>query len=546
MFTRREVIKTGASASAAVGLNFSSPYFKGLKNEPDDPDLLNESDVIAIAKRAVDVSISFGAVYADVRIIRNVIQQIGYPQDNLTITQPGDEERTAIGVRVLVDGCFGFASSPFIDMDEAAILAKAAVDQAKENSAVKPRDLDWSTMPKQKGRWISPGKDPFLVPIEERLDFINAWREEAKGYRDGRNAVQLVTSNIRFSRVEKFMVNSEGSEVSQVLYFSQGSLDIAALIKGERPFSGPHVSSVSGLEKQQGGWEIFENASARKQIPEMVERSVSLSKVGVIPVDVGRYDLVFAGNFAGALVGETFGQSTQLDLAIGYEANAGGTSYLGPDPLSFLGTQVAKDTITIHCDRSGTGKLATAKWDDEGVTPIDFDIVRDGILVDYQTTRDTAAIIQKWYDKEGMNTNPKGCASSQSGFTTPLQATPNLKLIPSKSDNKLADMISNVKKGFIVYSGIVSTSFNIREGFGSGMVREIRDGKLGDFATNFQIMFSTPEIWKNIVSVGDATTVQRNRSTISKGQPQQRFEFSVDAPALLVKDVPVIDPTRKA
>lgn len=546
--SRRKLIESGSvSALSFGGIGSSNKMFGTIPSFEQEPDLLPESNVLPLAKRAVEAAMSAGAAYADARIVRYVRQGFIFKEETIGNTESTDTEDIGFGVRVLVNGCFGFAASPYIDLEEAAILAKNAIDQAKANAAIRPRELNWMSVPAQKGRWICPGEDPFLVPIEERVEFINAWREDVKGYRDGVNATKLTDSRALFSRWEKFLVTSDGTEVSQVIYNTGGSLVFAALPRFGQPLSGPHVGNVNGIQNQQGGWEVFKKAKAKEQVPELVANAVENSKVGVGTFDVGRYDLVLDGSFVANLIGRTFGISTQLDLALGYEANAGGTSYLGPDTREFLGTQVAHQSVTIRCNRSAPGRLATAKWDDEGVVPKEFDLVRDGNLVNYQTTRDNSSKLNDWFQKSKIEPGSQGCSNVQSGLNIPIQATPNLEMMPNVSATSLSDMISEVKRGYVVYGGTVSTSFNIKEGLATpGMIREIRNGKLLDFIPGFQIMFSTPEIWKNITMMGDRTTLRQGSSRSNKGEPSQSYDYDVDAVALSVKDVPLIDPARKA
>ncbi len=546
--SRRELIGTGSvSALSLSGVRAGNRGIQFVPSFQQGPDLLSESDIFPFAKRAVEAALAAGAAYADARIIRLVRQGFLFRDETIGQTESSDHEEIGFGVRTLVNGCFGFAASPYIDLDEAAILAKNATEQAKANATIRPRELNWANVPAQKGRWICPGEDPFIVPIEERVEFINAWREDVKGYRDGANGTKLTDSRAIFSRWEKFLVTSDGTEVSQVIYNTGGVLGFAAYPRFNQPLSGPHAGSVTGIQNQQGGWEVFKKSNPAGQVPKLVANAIENSKIGIGNFDVGRYDLVLDGSFVASLIGGTFGISTQLDLALGYEANAGGTSYLGPDTGEFLGTQVAHPSVTIKCNRSAPGRLATTKWDDEGVVPKEFDLVRNGNLVNYQTTRDNSSKLSEWFKKSKTEPGSQGCSSVQSGLNIPIQVTPNLEMVPNTTATSLNDMISQIKRGYVVYSGMISTSFNIREGLAMpGMVREIRNGKLLDFVPAFQIMFSTPEIWKNITMIGDATTLRRATTKSNKGEPSQGYNYDVDAVALSVKDVPLIDPTRKA
>ncbi len=545
--TRRNFLHSGSMSGLALGAMELSPRRAIQSRHIGGPDLLNEVDVFPTAVKAVDAAIAAGAAYADVRVIRSVSQSFRVRDENIGQAEVNDSQELGIGVRVLINGCFGFAASPYLDIEEAGILAKTAVEQAKVNSDIRPRSIEWASAPVQSGRWISIGEDPFLVPIEERVEFVNSWREEAKGYRDGLNATKLTDSMVHFIRTEKFLVTSEGTKISQVIYEGGGSLSVAALPRFTKPLSGPHVGSVGGIEPQLGGWEIIKKSNPSSQIPSLVADAAERSKIGIGIFDVGRYDLVLDGNFAGNLLSNTFGKATQLDLALGYEANAEGTSYLGPNISEVLGTQVANSLVSVSCDRSGPNKLATVKWDDEGVPTREFNLIKDGMLMNYQAARDIAFKIKEWQKSSKVDDSLQGCSYASTGYNIPIQSAPNMKLLPGAKTCTLADMISEIKRGYLITGGFVSTTFGVQEGLGTpSLSREIRDGKLRDYIPGFQIMFNTAEIWKNVVRLGDVSTVRRSQGQTRKGEPAQRHAHSVDSAAISVKDAVLIDPTRKA
>ena len=145
--------------------------------------------------------------------------------------------------------------------------------------------------------------------------------------------------------------------------------------------------------------------------------------------------------------------ATQLDRALGYEANAGGTSFMN-DPLAMLGSfKTASPLVTIKSNRSAPMQLATVKWDDEGVVPSDTTLVKDGILHDFQTTREQAAWLAPYYSKSGRPVQSNGCAAAQSALAITMQHMPNLSLEPNPSQVKLDDLVANVKDGMQVEHG---------------------------------------------------------------------------------------------
>lgn len=548
--SRRGFVTAGTATIGSMA-TFRPPGMSSRRyQESFSPDLLPEQEYMQLAKRAVEAATAAGATYADVRIFRAVEQVHGFKQDTVIGVQTSDGERIGFGVRALINGCWGFAASTLCNNDEAVILARSAVEQAKINGAARPRDLDWIKAPAYSGRDITPGIDPFTVPMEERIDFMQSWRNDVKTYKDGRHSVELREGFVKFVRKEVFIVTSEGTNISKVTYFTSPSMTLGATLRGVQPLSGAtRPVSVEGLEgTKQGGWDVITKTKPHSQIAQMVEKSASYINRGFAVGDIGRYDVVMSASTTAALISGTFGKTTQLDRAIGYEANATGTSYLGPDPIEHLGTKVANSLINISCNRSASGALATAKWDDEGIETYDFDLVKDGVLVDYQSGRDTAHIMNAWYDKKGIKKGSKGCAATTDTTFVPIQMPPNMILQPGNADENFDSMVSQVERGYAIEMANLSTSFNGKDGMGDGVfVYEIRNGKMiTEYVKSFGILFNAKEIWENVSKIGGKSSVERGQGWSAKGQPQQVGLYSIDAVPMLVKNVAIIDPSRKA
>lgn len=547
--SRRSFVAAGSIAAAGIlasPLRIDALSARTLK-EGRAPALLPEAEMFEIAAKAVEACISAGATYADARLFRQTSQALEFKDDKVLSSLIGDREDISFGVRVLFNGAWGFAASPFPDMEEAVILASGAVEQAKANSIAKPEAIEWTKASAFTGSWTSPGVDPFSIPLEERIEFFNSWRNEVVEYRDGRNLAGLADAKIGFGRTETFLVTSEGTRVSQVRYKSGGALPLGAKYREIEPVTGPHTVRAKGISTCLGGWEVFTKAKLSDQIPELVELASSRSQIGVSPVDIGKYTIVFDGSSAGSIIDSTFARSTHLDIALGYEANFLGTSYLGPNVTEFLGTKVAHPSINIRADRSRENGLATVAWDDEGIKPESFDLVKDGLLVDYQTSRENVSHLKEWYAKTGRAVKSQGLAAAESGLRIQQQTTPNLELLANPESRSFDEMVSEIKRGYAFIDAGCSTSFNMREGTcTSDEVREIRDGKLGNFVQFAGVLFSTPELWAQVEAVGDKTTYESVAVEEYKGQPGQKFLFDVTAPALTIKELSVIDIMRKA
>lgn len=548
--SRRHLIRSGsvlglASITPSIVSGSATNTYKG---SADYLSPLPESQILELASRAVEAAQSMGADYADARITRVVSQRFGYPDKSVVSASLSDTETLGFGVRVLKNGYWGFAASPYWDAEEAVLLAKEAVRQASANSLRRTRDIGWTHAPAQKGRWVSPGIDPFSISIEEKLDFVNAWRVDVMDFHDGLHSVELDSSSMRTNRHEWFLVTSDGTSVSQIIYDISGSF---ALQAASRMGNGLPVYAKD-VHSQQGGWDVILDADIKNQIPAMIDQSLSTAGIGTTPVEIGRYDVVLDAVTTARLLSATFARTTQLDVALGFEANSIGTSYLGPDPDDFLGTPVSSQLVNIRGDRNTPRSLATVKWDDEGIEPIPFDIVKDGALVNYQTNRELNPRLREWYSKKQITTLSNGCASAQSALHFPLITPPNLTLEPSKASSNIESMIKDVRRGYAIFDHFPRIDFQgktgiILKGFvPSSYVREIVDGRLGSFVSGAGFLFNSDELWKNVDVVGDAISSQEIPYSSRKGEPGQSCSFTVNAVPVKVKDMAVINPSRKA
>ncbi len=508
------------------------------------------SQMKVLALRAVDAARSAGATYADVRLSRIVTQNVsvaGRPSPWML----RDQESYGFGVRALVDGYWGFASSPYWEEAEATALAKSAVAQAKANMAAGPKVVDWTPIPSVTGEWASKGIDPFTITLEEKMDLMNGWlMVKSDTYYKNFVVDGGGVGGITFDREDWFVASTEGTAVRQTLYTTRGGYDISIYHRDPELVRENGMARDDALEiyRQRGGWEVILDAKLPDQIPAMMDRAVKNMGIGAIPFDIGRFDVVFSGLATGRLLGETFGAATQLDRALGYEANAGGTSYLGPNPLNFLGTgTVAAPLVSVQANRSDPSGLATVKWDHEGATPHDFDLIKNGVLMDYQTTREQVSWLKEWYGKTQRPAMSHGCAGGPSAIDLPMQHVPNLVMAPGTSDETFESLVSGIKRGVAVIAARPSLDFQAKNGMiANGYLREIVNGKLGDALLGGGILFSSHELWNNVTAIGGLQSTAVVEGTSRKGQPQQECAYSISAVPMVVKNVSVVDVKRRA
>lgn len=520
------------------------------------PDILEP-----LAQRAVDAARSAGATYADARLTR-VTTHVhlfgnGFVQ--------ADVELVAMGVRALVNGYWGFVALPLWasqpDAAETVVrMARDAVAQARVNAKGSPRTVELGHVPVATGRWVTPmAIDPFSVPLEEKMDAIRSWVDSAS-----RSNLLIDTGNswIQFVRQERVVATSEGAHFTQTCYESGGQIVVKGLATGDT------AENISGIDWTGKGWELFLDAKIPDQLATIIPgrlRAAAALAATAKPLQIGRRTLVCDGATMAAIVEQTVGVATQLDRALGYEANAGGTSFLD-DPLAMLGRfQLTTAPITITANRTTPTDLATVKWDDEGVTPPLVTLIKKGVLTDFQTTREQAAWLAPYYSKVGRPIQSNGCAGAEDAGYITLQHMPNLALEPSATGIELEDLVATVKDGVLIENGGATSNSQATNGMLFGAMRQITNGRLGRPLFGGAVSFNTVDLWKHVELIGGApSSMVRATSqygnmlarltlgnlvdinTPTKGQPGQRTSHTVRAAAAVIANQPFIDPTRKA
>jgi TldD protein len=285
------------------------------------------------------------------------------------------------------------------------------------------------------------------------------------------------------------------------------------------------------------GWEYVTGldvgAQARRCGAEAVEQ------LAAPPVEPGQWDLVLHPSHLWLTIHESIGHPTELDRALGYEANYAGTSFLAP-PEKILGKlRLGPEIMQIEANRTEQGGCATCGWDDEAVPAEAWPLVRDGIVVDYQTTREQAASIARW---SGV-TRSHGCSYAQDWSKIPFQRMPNVSLQPGRDDLSEDDVLAAVDRGiFIAGNGSYSIDqqrYNFQ--FGGQSFWEIRGGKKTRMLREVAYVSRTPDFWSSLALLGGRRTYALGASfSDAKGQPVQLNAVSHGCPIAVFRNVTVL------
>jgi len=295
------------------------------------------------------------------------------------------------------------------------------------------------------------------------------------------------------------------------------------------------------------GYEHVTEARLVENAPRWAEEAVQ--KLSAKPVTDGRYDLVLHPTHLWLTIHESIAHPTELDRAMGYEANYAGTSFVAP-PESVLGKlRYGPEFMNIRGDRSEVGGLATTGWDDDGVAPEDFLIIRNGIVNDYQTTREQASWLGWWYDKQGKPVRSHGNSNASSWSTVQFQRMPNVSLMPGDRDIGWNDLIAATDRGIAI---VGDGSFSIDQQrynaqFGGQVFYEISGGKIVGMLKDVAYQLRTPDFWNAMDMIGGKASYELGSAfNDGKGQPPQSNAVSHGCVPSRFRQINVINTGRKA
>ncbi|MEZ4425095.1 MAG: TldD/PmbA family protein [Gemmatimonadota bacterium] len=524
------------SAAAAAGLSLHPSLLDAALR----PRTVGDPFARAIAFRALDAARSAGASYADVRV--GTVRNRFIATRERRVTGIDDGETRGFGVRVLVDGTWGFAASATLAQDEAARVADVAVRQARANRAAQRRPVELAPTPVHAEKeWRSPiAIDPFDVAIEDQVALLleaNAAALTVKG-------AGFASSSMAFVKEEKFYANSEGTITDQTVHRCWPLMSVTAVADDRSDFQERGWTVLPrGL-----GYEYVHESDLVGNAPRWAEEAVQ--KLSARPVQPGRYDLILLPSHLALTIHESIAHPTELDRIFGFEANYAGTSFIDA-PERFLGSfRYGPELMNIQGERSTHGGLATVGYDDDGVEPDEFLIVKDGVLNDLQTTREQAPWLSDWYGAQGVPVRSHGNSYAQSWADVQFQRMPNVNLLPNpERDVSLEELIGDVERGIMIdgrgsYS-IDQQRYNAQ--FGGQVFHEIRDGRVVGMLKDVVYQMRTPEFWNAMDGIGGRSTWELGGTfNDGKGQPSQSNAVSHGCPVTRHRQINVINTGRNA
>ena len=413
-----------------------------------------------LMNRALDLARLRGANYADIRVVHNRTEDI-VVRDGV-VESINFAESEGFGVRVLVGGAWGFASSRDLSPAEVDRTTAQALEIAAASALVSGAAVELGPAVTSQGVYATPVQvDPFSVPLEDKLALlIAADAEMAKesGVRTRRSGLSLV-------REHKYFANTEGAFTEQTITETGGGIQATAVGNGEVQMR----SYPNSFARQQvtGGWEELLSWDLPGNGARVASEAVALLTAEPCPSNLVT-TLILGGSQLGLQIHESCGHPTELDRVYGSEAAYAGTSFLTTEKLDRL--QYGSPLVNLTADSVRPLGLGTFGWDDEGVPAQTTPLVKDGLFVGYLMSRETASRLGK---------TSNACMRASGWNRIPIIRMVNVSLEPGDwtFENLIADTDDGIYMELNRSWSIDDKRYNFQ--FGTEIGYEIKNGKLG-------------------------------------------------------------------
>jgi TldD protein len=526
--SRRSLLRASGAGLAGVVLGWPASVLAGQPQRtpagvkpPVSADVAGLADSslladLALAERALAAAQKAGASYADARLVAWRRERVEVRDDHIEGVRRSSEY--GLGLRVLADGAWGFAGTHRLDAKAIDGLAKQAVAAAKTHAKLRRSPVELAPIPAVIGQWISPHRvDPFTVSIKDKADLLIAAAQKVLGVAGVAHADVAVD----IQREEKLFVSSEGARIHQVLYRLLPKLSATAIDRKRGLFAARDHEIAPML----AGWEYVEEAKLVDEAAQIGEDA--LRKLHAAPVEAGPRTVILAPSNLWLTIHESIGHPTELDRALGLEANYAGTSFIDPRKTGEL--RIASDIVEVVADRTQAGGLATCAWDDDGVATERWPLIERGVLVDWQTTREQAG----WNPAKRKDERGHACSYADSYASVAFQRMPNVSLQPGKDGYTTEDLINATDDGILI-SGRGSWSIDHQRynfQFSGQFFWEIKHGRLTRPLRDVAYQANTIEFWNSCDMIGGEGTYRLGGSfSDGKGEPGQSNAVSHGCP----------------
>jgi TldD protein len=476
--------------------------------------------VLDLAQQAVEAARRSGAGYADARFVTEESEALSVKNQEME----GIDRALSrgIGIRVLVDGFWGFAATATTDEEEIERTAGLAAEIARAASRLPMEPVRLAEVEPVTDRWTSAvHEDPFTVSLDEKVALLM----EASRRMQAVKGLAFAEASLDFYRRHTFFASSEGAAIEQSIVNSGAGMEATAIADGEmqrRSFPNSFRGHI-----RAAGYEHIRSLGMTQEAERVATEAIELLTARDCPTE--DTTLVLDSSQVVLQVHESVGHPVELDRVFGMEEAYAGTSFLTPEDRGRL--RYGSDLVTITADATQPGGLGTFGYDDEGVPAQRITVIEEGVFRDFISSRETASVL-------GHRSN--GSMRADGWQNLPLIRMTNVNLEPR--EGTLAEIVGDTKDGLFMSTNqswsIDDKRVNFQ--FGCEIAWRIRDGRLTEMYRNPNYAGITTEFWGSCDAVGgrEDWTVW-GTPNCGKGQPGQLARVGHGTPPARFRNVRV-------
>ena len=463
----------------------------------------------------VALAVSRGATYADARSVEREHEAVNV-KDGAVESVMRTSDR-GVGFRVVHRGAWGFAATDRADDAALRGIVDDAFRRAEASASVQRRTVKLAPLAPQRGEYRSEvARDPFTVPLAERIDHLRAVDDAAAGPN-----VRTRRSSVAAYRTRKRLITSDGTDVSQEIVESGAGLSVLAVKAGAKP-----AQRYDSRLTRQAGWEWIEELdlpSRARRYRDDAEATLDAPLAEERPTT-----LVFAPEFLALLVHESCGHPTEADRLLEHEVAFAGTTFMWPQDRGRL--RYGSPHVSMTADATVPHGMGTFGWDDDGVPAMRTKLVDKGIFVGYLTSRETAGAL-------GVPI-AIGSARAEGWQHFPIVRMVNVSLDPGSFTYQ--ELLHGVDRGLLLDAPASYSLDDKRQNFhfSTQSARVIRGGEIEGYVRGVSFQSLTPDFWGRCDAVADDWELHGFLSC-AKGEPLQLMRVGHGAAHARFRDVPI-------
>ncbi len=450
---------------------------------------------------AVGTAADGGASYADVRLSET--QELRLYAVSGRAPDERIEGSLGLGVRVLVDGVWGFASRPLRESGDAALAAREAVRNARLAAAGSRERLTLPPRPAERGSYQTHAAlDPFAIPAGDRERVVADTLAAALAT----VGVAAAQAGVNAKRSHRYFASTEGSRQEQH-FVESGGMVLAVASGNELVQRRSYPNSFIG-NTAAAGWEYVEALRLPEHAARIGAEAVQLLTAPL--AESGLTDMVIGPAQLALQIHESTGHALELDRILGDEANFAGGSFIGPDAVGRL--RYGSPAVNVVADATVPGTRGSFMFDDEGTRTRRTMLVTEGMITNFLSSRDSAARI---------GAASTAAARSDGWGFLPLCFATNVFLEPGTgSADELLDRMGN---GYYLDDNkswsIDSQRLNFQ--FGTEVAWEVRNGRRTRLVRDFSYGGITPQFWGSLEASAGPAEFATFGMPCGKGEPKE-------------------------